>query len=216
MSFGISARRSLIGPRDPGRRPRRLGAFLALVVVLIGLAMAVVSSPPEAGRPAPGLADTAGSAELAAALGLQPPGPDVDVPRFALRDIEGRAISAQDLRGKVVLMTFFATWCPSCKSEVPALHELATRFQGTDFVLLLVNYGEKRETVRPHAGELGFAHAILLDPGTRVGDTLGVKFLPSHFLIGRHGELVATGVGPKPWDGPAAVRLVGDLLRGRG
>jgi thiol-disulfide isomerase/thioredoxin len=204
----------LTGPLDLGRRPRRLGAFLVLVVALVGLAMAVVASPPKVGR-LRALPDAPDPAELAAALGLQMPAPEVGVPRFVLRDIGGRAISAEALRGKVALISFFATWCPSCQGEMPAFRELTARFQGTDFILVLVNYGESREAVLAYAADLAFAHAILLDPGTRVGDSLAVKFLPTHFLLGRHGELVATGVGPKAWDGSDAAQLIVRLL-GRG
>jgi len=126
--------------------------------------------------------------------------------------LEGRAVSRERLRGKVVLLTFFATWCPTCKAEFPALRGLAERFRGTDFVVVLADYGEAEAAVRRFTAQLDFAHGVVLDRETRLGDDLGVKFLPAHFLIGRRGELVATGVGPKAWDAPEAARLVAHLL----
>lgn len=153
---------------------------------------------------------------LLAAMGLQRAPQGTVVSPFSLRTLAGQPFSAEEMRGKVVLLSFFATWCPSCQAELPALRELAARFRATDFVLLLVNYGEAPEVVRAFATDLEFAHAVLLDPEARVGDSLGVRFLPTHFLIGRRGDLVATGVGPKAWRGPEAARLIGTLLGVRG
>ncbi len=214
MWCGISARPSSTGAPDTAPPPQRFAAWagLALAIALVGLAVAA-AYPSRSGRATPcthGMATPPD--ELLVALGLQRPPQGAVVPRFVLRTLEGQPVSTERLRGKVVLLSFFTTWCPSCRAEIPALQHLAARFRGTDFVLLLVNYGEALETVRPFAGDLGFAHAVLLDPETRVGDTFGVKFLPTHFLIGRRSELLATGMGPKAWDGPEAIRLIGSLL----
>jgi peroxiredoxin len=151
-------------------------------------------------------------ATLFAALGLQHPRTGAEVVRFALKDPEGRAVSADGLRGKVVLLSFFATWCPACTAERPSLRELAARFRGAEFALVLVNYGEPEKTVRAFTQEVPFAHATLLDPQTRLGERLGVKFLPTHFLIDPRGRLVAIGVRPKAWDGPEAAQLIERLL----
>ena len=183
------------------------GALLAALIVATALAPGATTWGTPRAPAAPGELGP-----LLAALTLQSGGGDTPAPRFVLRTLEGRAVTAEDFRGKVVLVSFFATWCPTCKSEMPALRRLAERFRGTEFVLLMVSYGERGEAVRPFAAELRFAHEVLLDTHMRVGDDFGVKFLPTHYLIGRGGELVATGVGPKAWDGPAASRLIGSLL----
>ncbi len=184
------------------------GAWAILGAVILAAAFAPGATP---GIPRPAAAP-GDLGPLLATVTLQPGGRDAPAPRFVLRTVEGRAVTAEDFRGKVVLVSFFATWCPTCKSELPALRRLAERFRGTEFVLLMVSYGERAEAVRPFAGDLAFAHGVLLDTHMRVGDDLGVKFLPTHFLIGRGGEMVASGVGPKAWDGPAAFELIGNLL----
>lgn len=198
------------GGAPRARRARRLawgaGAILAAVILATAFAPGATPGTP---RPPEWPGDVG---PLLAALSLKPGGRDAPAPRFVLRTLEGRAMTAEDFRGKVVLLSFFATWCPTCKSEMPALRRLAERFRGTDFVLLMVSYGERGEAVGPFAGELAFAHGVLLDTHMRVGDDLGVKFLPTHFLIGRGGELLASGVGPKAWDGPAAFELMRNLL----
>lgn len=214
MWCAISARRSSNRlPETAWPSPRlRAWAAPALGIALVGLAL-VAMSPSRFGHGSLGMRRGAiAPDELLAALALQRAPEGTVMPGFALRSVEGQPVTAEGLRGKVVLMSFFATWCPSCRAEMPALRYLAARLQGTDFVLLLVSYGEAPATVRSMAGDLAFAHGVLLDPRAHFGDRLGVKFLPTHFLIGRRGELLATGVGPKAWDTPEAVRLIGSLL----
>lgn len=214
MWCATSARPSLTGLPDPGPRAGRgrRGAGLAFLTLLVGMALAVEA--PSRATPTP--AAPSAPIGLLTALGLQPPAPRAAVPDFALRDLAGRPVSRETLRDRVVLLSFFATWCPTCTAEFPALRGLAERFRDTDFVLLLVSYGESPDAVRPLARDLGFAHGVLLDPRARAGDALDVKFLPTHFLIGRRGNLVATGIGPKAWDGPEATRLIRSLLGARG
>lgn len=196
---------------------RRAGGWvLGVAAALVGVALGAESLPrriPVAAEPP---AEAAAPDVLPESLGLQRVRAGAVAPPFALRTPQGRPVSGEGLRGKVVLLSFFATWCPTCKAEFPALRDLAARLRGSHFVVLFVNYGEPPDAVRPFMGELNFAHGVLLDPETRVGDAFGVKFLPTHFVIDRRGELVASGVGPKAWDGPESVRLIRRLLETSG
>ncbi len=214
MCCDTSGRPLSTGPPDAAPRARRRlpGAVLVVVAGLTGLALGV-------GVPSRGIhisdplpAAAAGRDGFLAPLGLQRPAKGAAVPSFVLRNLEGHPVSSESLRGKVALLSFFATWCPACTAERPSLRELAARFRGAEFALVLVNYGEPEAAVRAFANDVPFAHATLLDPQTRLGDRLGVKFLPTHFLIDRQGHLVASGVGPKAWDGPEAELLIRNLL----
>ncbi len=96
-----------------------------------------------------------------------------------------------DLRGKVVLLNFWATWCPPCKAEMPDLNELQAKYgEAQDFVVVGVNVEEDAETVRRFVEEQGLAFPIALDRDSRVTtETFGVRPLPSTFIIDREGYI---------------------------
>jgi len=133
-------------------------------------------------------------------------------PTFSLRDLRGRTVRSADLTGRPALVSFFATWCPTCRAEMPALARLHREFRETELTFLLINYGEGARAVEAFAAEFAIELPVLLDPQEKVGDALGVRFLPTHVLIGRRGEVLGTAVGPKAWEGPAARRLLQSLL----
>jgi peroxiredoxin len=112
---------------------------------------------------------------------------------FALSDMKGGKWSMQDLRGKVVLVNFWATWCPPCRREMPDMEGLYQRFGPRGLVILAIS-DEDSAKVQPFIAEHKYSYPILLDPGRTVNKLFGVEGIPKSFLYGRDGKLVAQAI----------------------
>jgi peroxiredoxin len=112
---------------------------------------------------------------------------------FTLRDLDGKDWKFQDLRGKVVLVNFWATWCPPCRKEMPDLETLYQRLQSQGFVVLAIS-DEESAKVLPFIRERGVTFPVLLDPGRKVHDMFAVEGIPKSFVYDREGKLVAQSV----------------------
>ena len=109
---------------------------------------------------------------------------------FTLTDLKGREWTFKDLRGKVVLVNFWATWCPPCRKEIPDLDALYKRFKGQGLVILGVS-DDTPTKVRTFAREKKIAYPVLLDPGSKVKKLYSVEGIPMSFVYARNGKLVA-------------------------
>lgn len=133
-------------------------------------------------------------------------------PSFVLRDLSGKAVKMDDLRGKVVLLNLWATWCPPCIQEMPTLEKLSQRMVGRDFVLLAVSEDENSSAVAPWIAKRGFTFPVLLDERGQVGADLGITGYPETFVIDRRGRIVHHHVGYRDWSEPGIVRALEVLM----
>jgi len=136
----------------------------------------------------------------------------IATPHFIGGTIDTRRISTMDLRGKVVLVNFWATWCAECRPEMPMLEELHRDFAPQGLVVIGVNAREQKEAIRLYAGGLGLTFPLVLDPEGKINALYGVVGVPTTFLVGRDGRAVAFAVGPRAWASPAARALIQALL----
>ena len=120
-------------------------------------------------------------------------------------------LSAQ--RGKVVLVNFWATWCPPCLEEMPAMERLWRRHKDAGFVLVAVSLDSDPKKVPPFVTAHKFTFPIALDPKMAVAEKYGVRALPSSFVIDRAGTMTGVALGPRSWDDAAAHGLVQAMLR---
>ncbi len=109
---------------------------------------------------------------------------------FALTDIHGKPWNLRSLRGKVVLLNFWATWCPPCRKEIPDLNALQKRFKNQDLVILSIS-DEEKQTIQQFAGTQRIRYPLLLDPGHKVKDLFQVTGLPHTLFYDREGHLAA-------------------------
>jgi peroxiredoxin len=109
---------------------------------------------------------------------------------FTLTDLQGKQWTLKQLRGKVVLVNFWATWCPPCRKEMPDLDALYSRFKDQGFVVLAIS-DEEAGKVSPFIAEHQITYPILLDPGRKVNDLFQVNGIPKSFVYDRSGKLVA-------------------------
>lgn len=157
---------------------------------------------------------TAGIHDLYAAAGVMEVADPLAAPEFALTTIEGRTIDSSRLRGNVVLVNFWATWCGPCKEEMPALKRLKESFAGKSFELLAVTTDQQVEGIRTFVQALGLEFPVLLDNTKDVSAAFAVRGLPTTVLIDRQNRLVGRAVGPRAWDSAESVALVRQILEG--
>jgi peroxiredoxin len=112
---------------------------------------------------------------------------------FTLTDLTGHTWKLQDLGGKVVLVNFWATWCPPCLKEMPDLESLYTRFKDQGFVILGIS-DEDASKVKPFIARRNVTYPVLLDPGRKVNDLFQIKGIPRSFVYDRSGKLVAESI----------------------
>jgi thiol-disulfide isomerase/thioredoxin len=125
---------------------------------------------------------------------------------------DARQVSLAAMRGQVVLLNFWASWCVECRHEMPVLERLHRELGRRGLAVVGVNAREGRGTVSRYAGKLGLTFPLVLDPEGRIGAAHGAAGLPATFLIGRDGRAVAFAIGPRPWGGAAARELLDVLL----
>ena len=174
-------------------RTRRGGRFIPAAGLLISLSLGVYSA--SAGRQAAGK-----------------PLPDIDLPT-----LQGKSISLKSLRGKVVFLNFWATWCLPCRHEMPAMERLYGRLKEKGFEILAVSIDARgEEVVAPFVKKLGLTYPILMDRDMDALRAFGVRGMPTTFLIDREGRIAHLAVGAREWDGKDALKLIrGIMNRGK-
>ena len=112
---------------------------------------------------------------------------------FTLSDLQGKSWHLRELKGKVVLVNFWATWCPPCRKEMPDLDALYQKFKDQGFVVLSIS-DEEAAKVAPFITERKISYPVLLDPGRKVNEAFVVEGIPKSFVYDRDGKLVAQSI----------------------
>jgi peroxiredoxin len=112
---------------------------------------------------------------------------------FTLTDLDGKAWNLKDLKGKVVLLNFWATWCPPCRKEMPDLEMLYRRFGAQGLIIIGID-DEETETVKPFIAQQGITYPVLLDPGRKVNTLFQIEGIPKTFVYDRDGKIVAQSI----------------------
>ncbi|MGH8057753.1 MAG: peroxiredoxin family protein, partial [Candidatus Entotheonellia bacterium] len=151
---------------------------------------------------------------LFSALSIYRPAEHTDAPDFVLPDVEGRSVRLRELRGKLVLLNFWATWCAPCRIEMPSMERLYQTFKKAEFALLAVSIDRQgTQMVRPFVEELKLTFPILLDQTMEVSRQYGLRGLPTTYLIDPEGRLIGAAVGGRDWHSTGAKALIAALLR---
>lgn len=177
----------------------RRGRYLTLVLLIIG-----PGSPANAGQDS--------LAPLLKALDLRGYTSVAMPPPFRGHTYDAYEVSLAKLRGKVIVMNFWASWCVECRPEMPVLERLHLEFGAQGLAIVGINARENTQTVRRYARELDLTFPLVLDPTGKINALYGVVGLPTTFVIGRDGHAIALGVGPREWGSASARTLIEALL----
>ena len=161
---------------------------LIRIVILVAVAMAGMTF---AGCSSDGTADgTLDGVEERAAPGFMAPG-------FELENLDGEAISLGSLRGRPVMLNFWATWCGPCRAEMPYIQEVHEdpAWLERGLVILAVNIGESASEAQSFMGELGFNFTVILDSEEKVAHAYNISAIPTTFFIDEDGIINDIRVG---------------------
>ena len=135
-------------------------------------------------------------------------------PNFEVQMFDGSTVKLADLKGKVVLLNFWATWCPPCRAELARVQkEIIDRFEGKPFVFLPVSRGENRATVAAFREKMGYTFPMGLDTDGRVYAEYAETYIPRNFLIGKDGKVVKASVGYDEAEFAELVKEIEKLLK---
>ncbi|MBI3637060.1 MAG: TlpA family protein disulfide reductase [Candidatus Rokubacteria bacterium] len=127
---------------------------------------------------------------------------------FTLPLASGKKFRLAEHRGKVVFINFWATWCPPCREEMPAMERLYREHRDAGFVMVAVSLDADAKVVPPFLSQHPFTFPVALDPKMEVANAYGVRGLPSSFIVDARGNLTALALGPRKWDNDASHSLV--------
>jgi len=138
---------------------------------------------------------------------LTPLGELKAAPDIALDIVEGAKLKLTDLRGKVVVVNFWATWCPPCKREMPSLERLKGLMKGEPFEIVAINAGEEEDDIAGFRGSVDppLTFKLALDRKADAMQAFSVAGLPSTFVIDRQGRIAFRALGGRKFDDPAIV-----------
>lgn len=209
-----------LGPKRGRKRVQKYVGGVAIVLLLVAagkwgvdrfdqiLEVTGLSAPKDI---------SSGEMEVFREMSFLPRPGRVEAPDFLLRTLDGQNRSLRQDRGKIVLMNFWATWCPPCIREMPAMQRLYDKFRtrGLEIVAVSVDQGNP-DAVRKFAEDMKLNFPIVLDPDQTTKQAYQVRALPTTYLIDRKGRVVAVGMGAREWDGEAAFDLIEHLLNEKG
>jgi len=134
-------------------------------------------------------------------------------PSFTLSDLSGRPVSSAAFSGKVVVLSFGATWCTTCTAELKSLENLQARFPNDLLVYFVALDGRGEKDVKPYMDKHGHRLPTLLDPRMAVAREHGIRWIPVTVIVDRQSTLVGRAIGPREWDGKEAFDLVQSFLK---
>jgi cytochrome c biogenesis protein CcmG/thiol:disulfide interchange protein DsbE len=168
----------------------RLGVFVVLGLVAFGAAVVLLAQPVNAPYVDAG----------------------VEAPTFTLPRLDGEApLTLESLRGRVVLLNFWATWCKPCEDEMASMERLYQRLEGEPFELVAVSVDAPGAPVGDFRTRYSLTFPILLDPGKSASLAYQTIRYPESFLVGADGVVVERYIGPRTWDAPEYERRIRQL-----
>jgi peroxiredoxin len=131
---------------------------------------------------------------------------------FSLMDVNGQPVRLSEFSGKVVLLHFWTTWCPSCVKEMPAMQKLHARLKVKDFALVAVSLRESAAKVKDFFRKRNLTFTALLDPEGEVSEQFAIRSIPTSFILDTRGRIIGQVAGPRDWDSEKAVVLFEYLM----
>lgn len=145
-------------------------------------------------------------------MGVMPFARRVPSENFTLPGLSGQLQSLNEWRGKVVFLNFWATWCPPCREEMPAMQDLYDELGDAGLVVVAVNVLERAETARAFIEEFGYTYPVVLDRDGRTAMRYAVRAYPTTYVIDREGYVIGVRPGYHEWNAPEVIEAFRSLL----
>lgn len=142
---------------------------------------------------------------------LTPAQQPMPAPEFTLPDLDGKPHTLADYRGKVVVLNFWATWCPPCRYEMPAMQRAWEKVRDENIVFVGVDVGEDSDTVFTFLADYPVEFPLLLDQDAKVIEQYPVTGLPTTYVIDPRGRITHRAVGGREWDDEALLKELRSL-----
>jgi len=127
---------------------------------------------------------------------------------FALKDDSGKLHKLSRYKGKLVVLNFWATWCPPCREEMPAMERAWQKLQGHNIVFLAINVGETEEQIFPFTASYPVSFPLLMDIKGETIKRYPVAGLPTTFIIDPRGRVISRAIGTREWEHPAIINYL--------
>jgi thiol-disulfide isomerase/thioredoxin len=149
-------------------------------------------------------------------IGIQSISDKKNTPDFCLQELNSEKFGSKTLKGKIIFINFWTTWCGPCKEEMPSMETLYQRYKERDFILLTISldYGSP-EQVKKFIEKHGYHFPVLLDPKGKTLDLFEINKIPATLIINKHGKLIGRAIGPRNWSSPEVFSLVDQMLNDR-
>lgn len=183
----------------------RLWLLVALLVIVVGVIFLLPSGEAPA-APAAEQAEPDIEGTTLIKTGME-------APDFTVTLFDGGNVTLSELKGKVVWLNFWATWCPPCRAELKRVQsDIVDHFAGKEFLFLPISREETREQVAAFREQNGYTFTMGLDPERKIYDRFASNYIPRNFLIDREGRVAMTSVGYEPEEFEAMIRKAEELL----
>ena len=134
-------------------------------------------------------------------------------PDFVLADIDGNQYRLSDYRGQVVIINFWATWCPPCRAEMPSMQRAWQQLEKEGILMLGINVGEDEDTIFQFTANYPVEFPLLMDQDSRVINQWPVRGLPTTFVVSPAGKITYRAIGGREWDDPDLLAMVRALMQ---
>ena len=172
----------------------RFFILVSIMLLLIFSACSRAKGPPES--------------ETLRNLGLMPIPEGSDFPDISFTDTGNETHNLSEFKGSVILLNFWASWCPPCRAEMPSMEQLAEELKDGDFVMIPVNVQEPQDLVESFVIEFEIGFPVYLDINADAARAIGVSGLPTSILIDRDGSAVAVVTGAIEWDDDELISMM--------
>jgi peroxiredoxin len=131
---------------------------------------------------------------------------------FRLPDASGTIVDIADFRGKIVFLNFWATWCPSCVTEMPAMEKLHRKLKDRDFAMVTVSIQDSADAVEGFFKQNELTYTALLDLTGKSVPDFGIRAIPTTLILDKTGRIIGRVMGPRAWDSRKALAMFEHLI----